>query len=206
MQSCVIDGQVKDFNLSGADSLESMLNSLKGDLVKNGRFIASLRVNGRKVTDIDEESSQHLERIGSIEITTESPLNVARNIIAEGAEYIEGLQDYLVQTAEHYSLDSERAGRYFSEAVQGLQWFVQMIGFIEQTLKLDFNQLSLNGKPVVEYVRELNSIFLDIVNTKDGFDPVLLADILEYDLVPHMEEWKGIFALFAGKSALGIVK
>jgi hypothetical protein len=201
MQSCVIDGQIKDFNLSGADSLESMLTSLKGDLVKNGRFIASLRVNGKKVADIDEESSQRLERIGSIEITTESPLNVARNIIAEGEEFIEGLQDYLVQTAGQYSLDSERAGRYFSEAVQGLQWFVQMIGFIEQTLHLDYNQLSFDGKPVTEFVRGLNSILLEIVNTQEELDPVLLADILEYDLVPHLEEWKGIFNLFAAESA-----
>ena len=147
MQSCVIDGQVRDFNLSGADSLASMLSSLNGDLATSGRFIASLRLNGREVADIDQESSQHLERIGSIEITTESPLNVAGNIIAEGEKFIDGLQDYLVRTAGHYSSDNECAGRYFEEAVQGLQWFVQMIGFIEQTLQLDFNQLSLNGKP-----------------------------------------------------------
>jgi hypothetical protein len=29
---------------------------------------------------------------------------------------------------------------------------------------------------------------------------VLLADLLEYDLVPHLEEWKGIFILFQGES------
>jgi hypothetical protein len=196
MQSCVIDGQVRDFNLSGADSLASMLNSLNGDLVKNGRFIASLRVNGREVADIDEESGQRLERIGSIEITTESPLSVARNIIAEGKEFIEGLKDCLLQAAEHYSSDSESAGRYFDEAVQGLQWFVQMIDFIEQTLQLDFNRLSLNGKPVAVYMLSLNSIFQEIVNAQEGSDPVLLADILEYDLVPHLEEWKEIYTLF----------
>jgi hypothetical protein len=199
MQSCVIDGQVRDFNLSGADSLASMLNSLNDDLGKNGRFIASLRVNGREIADINEESSRRLERIGSIEIKTESPLSIARNIIAEGERFIEGLQDYLVQTAGYFSSDNECAGRYFEEAVQGLQWFVQMIDFIEQTLQLDFNQLSLNSKPISEYVRSLNSIFQDIVNSQEQYDPVLLADLLEYDLVPHMEEWKGIFTLFAGE-------
>ncbi len=200
MQSCVIDGQIRDFNLSGADSLASMLNSLNGDLATSGRFIASLRLNGREVADIDQESSQHLERIGSIEITTESPCDVAGNIIAEGEKFIDGLQDYLVRTAGHYSSGNECAGRYFEEGVQGLQWFVQMIGFIEQTLQLDFNQLSLNGKPLAEYVRSLNSIFQEIVNSQENFDPVLLADLLEYDLVPHLEEWKGIFILFQGES------
>ena len=201
MQSCVIDGKISDFNLSGADSLASMLNSLNGDLVKNGRFIASLRVNGREVADIDQESNQRLERIGPIEITTESPYRVASNIIAEGVEFIEGLQDYLVRTAGHYSSGDECAGRYFNESVQGLQWFVQMIGFIEQTLQLDYDQLLLDGRPVAEYVRSLNSIFLEIVNSQENFDPVLLADILEYDLAPHLEEWKAIFTLFEGELA-----
>ncbi len=76
-----------------------------------------------------------------------------------------------------------------------------MIGFIEQTLILDFNQLSLDGKPVAEYVLTLNSIFQEIVSSQENFDPVLLADILKYDLVPHLEEWKGIFTLFGRESA-----
>lgn len=201
MQSCVIDGQVRNFNLSGADSLASMLSSLNGDLEKNGRFISSLRVNGREIADIGRESNQQLERIGSIEITTDSPYSVASNIIAEGRGFIEGLQDYLVRTAGHFSSGSECAGRYFDEAVQGLQWFAQMIGFIEQTLQLDFDRLSLNGKPVMDSVQRLNFIFGEIVNYQENFDPVLLADLLEYDLAPHLEEWKGIFMLFEEKLA-----
>ena len=74
-----------------------------------------------------------------------------------------------------------------------------MIGFIEETLQLDFDQLSINGKQVVESVLSLNSIFQEIVNSQENFDPVLLADLLEYDLVPHLEEWKGIFTLFEGE-------
>jgi len=199
MQSCVIDGLVRDFNLSGGDNLASMLGSLNEDLAKNGRFIASLRVNGREVADIDGESGQSLERLGSIEIITESPFTIAANIIAEAGQFIDGLQDYLVRTASYYTSDCERAGRDFDEAVQGLQWFVQMIGFIEQTLRLDFERLSLNDKPVAEYVQRLNIIFQEIVNSQENFDPVLLADILEYDLAPHLEEWKGVFTLFAAE-------
>jgi hypothetical protein len=201
MQSCVIDGQTRDFNLSGADCLASMLNSLNGVLAQSGRFIASLRVNGREVADIDNESNRRLDGIHSIEITTESPICLARNIIAEGRKYIEGVQDYLIQTAGHCTRGSECADRYLVEAVQGMQWFVQMVGFIEQTLRLDFSRLSLNGKPVTDYVAGLNTIFQDIVNAQEKSDPVLLADVLEYDLAPHLEEWKGIFTLFEGESA-----
>jgi hypothetical protein len=200
MLSCVIDGQAKAFALSGSDSLASILNGLHGDLAKSGRFIASLLLNGEEVAGIEEETGRCLEEIDSIEITTESPVCLVNNILAESRNFIEGLQDYLTQVAGHFTSGSDCADASFAEGIQGLQWFVQMTDFIECTLRLDFHDLSLNGRPVSEYVKSLNCILREIVNAQEGSDPVLLADILVYDLVPHLEEWKEIYNLFEGHS------
>jgi len=199
MLSCVIDGQAKAFALSGSDSLATILNGLHGDLAKSGRFIASLLVNGEEVAGIEEETSRRLEGIDSIEITTESPVCLVNNILAESRNFIEGLQNHLTQVAGHFTSGSECADDSFAEGIQGLQWFVQMTDFIECTLGLDFQELSLNNRPVAEYVKSLNSILQEIVNAQEGSDPVLLADILVYDLVPHLEEWKEIYNLFEGQ-------
>jgi hypothetical protein len=204
MLSCVIDGQVKSFNLNGTDSLATMLESLNSDLAKGGRFIASLLVNGKEVVDSISEKSMRLGVIDSIEITTETPVRLVGKILDEGQNYIDGLRDCLLKVAGNFTSGSESADNSFAEAVQGLQWFVQMTDFIECTLNLDFQRLTRNGRPVAEYVKSLNGILQEIVNAQEGFDPVLLADILEYDLVPHLEEWKDIYTLFerelAGKN------
>jgi hypothetical protein len=196
MLSCVIDGQVKSFNLNGADSLATMLESLNSDLAKGGRFIASLLVNGKEVVDSVSEKSMRLDVIDSIEITTETPVRLVGKILDEGQNYIDGLRDCLMKVAGNFTSGSECADNSFAEAVQGLQWFVQMTDFIECTLNLDFQKLTRNGRPVGEYVKSLNGILQEIVNAQEGSDPVLLADILEYDLVPHLEEWKDIYTLF----------
>jgi hypothetical protein len=196
MLSCVIDGQVKSFNLNGADSLATLLEGVNSDLAKGGRFIASLLVNGEEVVDSISGKSRRLDGIDSIEITTETPVRLVGKILDEGQNYIDGLRDCLMKVAGHFTAGSECADDSFAEAVQGLQWFVQMTDFIECTLNLDFQKLSRNGRPVAEYVNSLNGILQEIVNAQEGFDPVLLADILEYDLVPHLEEWKEIYTLF----------
>jgi hypothetical protein len=196
MLSCVIDGQVKSFNLNGTDSLATMLEGLNSDLAKGGRFIASLLVNGEEVVDSIAEKSRRLDGIDSIEITTETPVRLVGKILDEGQNYIEGLRDCLMKVAGHFTSGSECADDSFAEAVQGLQWFVQMTDFIECTLNLDFQKLLRNGRPVAEYVNSLNGILQEIVNAQEGSDPVLLADIIEYDLVPHLEEWKEIYTLF----------
>ncbi len=202
MQSCVIDGLARDFNGGGAESLAGVLGCLNTDLAKDGRFIKSLRVNGREVADIDRESARRLDGVHSLEITTESRLDLARNIIAEGEQFIGSLQDYLIQTAGHSSRGSACAGDSLVEAVQGLDWFVRMIGFIEETLHLDFHRLARNGKSVAECVKQLNAILQEIINAQEKSDAVLLADILEYDLAPHLEEWKGVFTLFEREAAV----
>jgi len=196
MLSCVIDGQVKSFNLNGADSLSVMLEGLNSDLAKGGRFIASLRVNGEEVAGNAEEASRRLDGIDSIEITTESPVCLVGKLLDEGEHYIDGLRAYMLQVAGDYSAGSERADGSFTEAVQGLQWFVQMTDFIECTLNLDFQKLLLNGRPVAEYVKSLNGILQEIVTAQEEGDPIMLADLLEYDLAPHLEQWKEIYTLF----------
>jgi len=196
MLSCVIDGQVKSFNLNGADSLSAMLEGLNSDLAKGGRFIASLRVNGEEVAGNSEEASRRLDGIDSVEITTESPLCLVGKILDEGQNYIDGLRAYLMQVAGDFSAGRDGADGSFTEAVQGLQWFVQMTDFIECTLNLDFQKLLLNGSPVAEYVKSLNGILQEIVTAQEEGDPIMLADLLEYDLAPHLEQWKEIYSLF----------
>ncbi|MGA2151909.1 MAG: hypothetical protein ABSG48_07110 [Geobacteraceae bacterium] len=200
MLSYVIDGQAKTFELNGGDSLATILNGLHGDLANSGRFIASLLVNGEEIAGIEKETSRRLKEIDSIEITTESPDCLVVKLLAESRNFIEGLQNYLTQVAGHYTSGSDCADGSFAHGIQGLQWFVQMTDFIKCTLQLDFQELSLNGIPVAKYVKSLNCILREIVNAQEESDPVLLADILVYDLVPHLEEWKEIYNLFEGQS------
>ncbi len=202
MESCLIDGQVRDVRLESLDSLGGVLDSVSGEIARSGRFISSLRVNGREVADIGREEGRGLEGIRSIEITTDSSVCLATRIIGEAEEYINGLQNCLLQTAGCYTSGSDRADQFFRESVQGLEWLVQMIGFIEKTFNLDFGRLSHNGATVAHLVHSLNGIFQQIVESQEKCDPVLLADVLEYDLVPHLEEWKRVFVLFKEESAL----
>lgn len=201
MLSCVIDGQVKNFNLNGSDSLATMLEGLNSDLAKGGRFISSLLVNGEEVAGNIDEERRRLDGIDSIEIKTESPVCLVGKILDEGQNYIDGLRDCLMKVAGDYSAGREGADSTFSEAVQGLQWFVQMTDFIECTLNLDFLKLTFNDRKIADYVNNLNGILIEIINAQEADDPVLLADILEYDLVPHLEQWKEIYTLFESELA-----
>jgi len=199
MLNYMIDGQVKSFSPCGNADLGSLLGGVNRDLAIRGRYISSLLVNGEEIAGSEEKTDRRLEGIYSIQIITESPPCLAGKILAEGQNYIGELQDYLTKVAGYYTSGNACADASFAESVQGIQWFVQMIDFIESSLKLDFQKLSLNGTSVAACVAILNRILEEIVKAQEGCDPVQLADILEYDLVPHLGEWKSIFTLFEGE-------
>jgi len=199
MLSCVIDGQLRNLHLNGCESLAAILDDVNLDLAKGGKFIASLRVNGEEVEGNVKTADRCLDGVVSIEIMTDTPICLVGKILDEGQNYIDGLMEFLKGVAGNYSAGSDCADDSFDEAVQGLQWFVQMTDFIESTLKLDFNRLTFNGRTITEYVHNLNGILLEMAGAQEAGDPVLLADVLEYDLVPHLEEWGEIYILFKEK-------
>jgi hypothetical protein len=203
MFDCFVDGKAKTFQLLGSESLATIIDNVNKDLASGGKFIASLRVNGEELENDLSGMNRNLEGIHSIEILSDTPHCLAGRILDEGGNYIDGLMDFLGRVAGSYNSGSENAASYFAEAVQGLQWFVQMTDFIECTLAIDFNVLKYNGKTVSEHVNGLNTILLELADAQQAGDPVIIADILEYDLVPNLAEWKNIFTLFAGEMKRG---
>jgi hypothetical protein len=196
MLNCLIDGQVKSIDLNNSECLTTVLESINNDLAKGGRFIASLMVNGEEVEGDIKATDRRLDGIDSIEITTESPICLAGKILDGGENYLDGLMTFLMGVAGKYGAGAEHAENSFSEALQGLQWFVQMTDFIECTLRLDFGRITHNGRTITEYVNNLNTILLEMAKAQESNDQVILADLLEYDLVPHLGEWKNIYKLF----------
>lgn len=196
MFSFTIDGQAESIQMDNTGTLAGLLEGINSTLAKDGRFIASLKVDGKEMEGCSPGVDRSLDSIESIEITSESPVRLAARIIGEAQNYIDGLIDFLKGVAGHYSAGSDCAGAAFVEAVQGLQWFVQMTDFIETNLRLDFTSISVNGRSISESVNALNGVLQDLAVAQEASDPVMLADILEYDLVPCLAEWKNIYTVF----------
>jgi hypothetical protein len=199
MLSCIIDGQPAAIQYEAMSTLAGLLDDLNITLAKERKFIASLHVDGKDMGGTATCVDRRLDGIGTIAITTESSFSLAGRILDEAQNYIDGLMDFLRQVAGHYGAGSNCAEGAFEEAVQGLQWFVQMTDFCETTLGLDFTILSCNGGSVSQSVETLNGILSDLADAQEANDPVMLADIMEYDLVPHLAEWKEIYLLIQEK-------
>jgi len=196
MLNCVVDGRARNIEVGGACNLGNLISSINREMAEAGKVVSTLRINGEEFFG-DENELVLRGDMGPtrIEITTDTPSNLAMQTLASGQEYIEDMRDFLLKTVDMFRTGQEqKAKEYFLESVEGLQWLVKMVGYISQILRIDFKSMLYDGASLSKSVDELNQIFLDIISAQEHADSVLIADLLEYELAPQMERWKRIFS------------
>lgn len=194
--NCTVDGMVR--NIQGV-SAGGVIGILNREFAESGKVMSSLLVNGEEFFGEEEELGYGVE-VSSLEITTDTPVNLALKALVSGQEYMDDLRDFLLKTVDLFRGGDEVRGKeYFLESVQGLQWLVKMVSHIGQILCLDFDRITHDGCTLGRIVEHLKQICSDILDAQEKGDHVLLADLIEYELVPQMESWKEIFAMLKGR-------
>lgn len=198
--NCMVDGMVRNVQ-GGAGGVGNVISILNREFAESGKVVSSLRVNGEEFFG-DEEELGYGADVSSLEITTDTPANLAVKALVSGQEYIEDLRDFLLKTVDLFRTGDETRGKeYFVESVQGLQWLVRMVGYIGQILRLDFDRITHESCTLGQIVQHLNQICADILGAQEKGDHVLLADLLEYELAPQIAQWREIFAMLKARVA-----
>lgn len=102
----------------------------------------------------------------------------------EMLELRESLSDYLSRMGEPISeiVTNYRMGKQDEAGVKMIQ-LIEGLSWISQALHLTERHHSI----LVEEIRELLEDLMKAIENKDG---VLTADLLEYELMPKLDDWK----------------
>jgi hypothetical protein len=205
MLSCMVDGQAHEITVCESVVLADIIGTLNSELAKDGRFIASLMVDGEKVEAGSEGSTDRaLAQVSRLDVTTESSENPAREVLAEGCGYLGELHLFLLQTTKLYRSGDETKGReHFMELINGLEWFVKITSTVERLLNIDFSGTICAGRTLTESVDSFNRILLEIIVAQEQRDVVRLTDLLEYELAPQLELWLEIFTMLRNRDVKG---
>ena len=90
----------------------------------------------------------------------------------------------------------QEANKHYLQCVEGLTWFQEVVDNISKLLNQEFEKLDIGSKSFGELQNQILSITKEISDSQTKKDWVMLADILEYELNPYLEEWQSILPLF----------
>jgi hypothetical protein len=190
----------KRLELEGAQStnLEEILMKVISEHVQPGKIITGVKLNGTGYSEKNphDAASVALKDIKILEIDTMSAEEMAKHFFTNGEKYL----DLLIKGAEKISelfrvADETEANEHYVEYLENLRLFLQMIAQCTEVLHVDLSAIPFQKASVKEEVQKLSGVMDQMLKVQEDEDWVMLADLLEYELIPLLKGWNEILAL-----------
>lgn len=94
-----------------------------------------------------------------------------------------------LNTQYNHGNDSE-ANASFAEVVELMDLYIQLITRIYRTLRSELKNIHFKDDSILGLEIHLLSIMRAILQAKEKKDTVMLCDLLEYELVDNLTQWK----------------
>lgn len=194
--------QVKDRTVSWyVEELETMHGKLEGNgssdiagVLKSGNFFTELRAVFRLLLHSDEMRKLIIQSIDSPDIIISS----LEQIRAEVADQLKKIEE----TAVAFQTGKD------DEGSRGLQVFIDFMYRYTRTcyqvgpvFNIDLSSIEVNGKSLEDKNTELQDFLNETLSILENNDIISLSDILEYEILPALEDVEQYIDLVLAKVA-----
>ena len=187
----VNDQEIKD-PLDPSISIEDLKKVIMRDFAMEGDVITCIQLDN-EIYNFPEYISGNKE-IGeyqTINFIVKSSLNLAFDAIDSCHVFIDLVIQKINLLMEDYNKnDLNQLNAHFIEVVENMDLFVQLIDNINKTLYLYFGEKYNKDKIIRNLESALLSIVKSLIPVKEKNDIIMLCDLLQYELVDNLEEWK----------------
>ena len=193
-----LDRKSIEFEGPQGSNLEEILMRVMSEHVQPGNVITAVKLNGTGYSEKNPHGAADvpLKDIKTLEIDTMSAEEMARHFFNNGGKHL----DLLIRGAEKISelfriADETEANEHYVEYLENLRLFVQMIAQGKEALHLNLSAIPFQKATVEDEVQKLSNVMDQMLKVQENEDWVMLADLLEYELIPLLKGWDQVFAL-----------
>lgn len=175
------------------DTLDELMSSLLDNHLEHSEVITSIAVDGKSLT-LEEENNlmpKKVSDLSSINFTVKNSLELSYEALDSCSNYIEVVIEKIGLLNELFAKnETQAANALFSEVVEILDLFIQLMSKIHNTLKKNLGKKFIKTKTIQDLEIHLLSIVKALVPAKEKNDIIMLCDLLEYELVDNLTQWK----------------
>lgn len=189
MPDVYIDGKRLDFNDTESNStISDLIGELEKSLIGLRRFISEIWVDGIKVDNWKSSQAIHkpIAEYKDLNMITVSVEAIALEGLDLVQEYIKLIKDNIGTCVKNIRLGFGDAENEFTEIFEGMIEVVKTMdaltrGGDKYRMALFKENPSIYYKPLLKHLETIRA-------AKESGDGVLTADILEYELLPFLNE------------------
>ncbi len=194
-----IDGSTSEIPKANFNTFKNFFDTLSDGIKDEKRVISTISINNELMTD-----GKHLElldnsiaTINSINIVTVERVKLIEDNIEGVDDHIDKLSGNIEACADKFRQGNEiEANNYFAAVVEGIRWFNYSIDLMISFLQIDPEKIIFEEKQLKIYIENITPVVDSLGDSQEKQDWIMLADQLEYELLPQIRNWKKIVATF----------
>jgi hypothetical protein len=180
-------------------SLDEILKHVEHSYLAPNDVIRQIQVDGLPLL-LDESGAvpsdliQGIEKRETVQITTGTLQEIACDSVREAISYLDRIETAIPSLASSFQVfPGPEAFADLKELYTGFYWLNVLLARLRESYR------SLLGAPLPEDYQRLVSVLQQLVDSQEKGDFVLIADLLEYEVLPIIPVWKGVFVDIARK-------
>jgi hypothetical protein len=194
-----INGKAHDLGLQPGTSFPEVMSAVSRLNVVPGSGITRVKLNGEDITgrDWSHLSAMDIATIEQLEVSTGDIAVLAGDLLDSLEDFTGRLIGELGRTVECFRVgDEAKAIQQYARILDGIHILQHTTEMTERNLGIDSATLVYNGRPTNEYATRLRPVIDDMLSAQQKGDLVLLADLIEYELIPQFEDHQQVLRLW----------
>ena len=187
----LVNGIEKNLACNGK-TLGDLLDHILEQEPDLGNCFGHIRLNEKEVlADSPETRQTAISLIETLETEVFSLNEILEKNIANAQEYLKKLIPGIQKASELFRSGSEQeANKFFINIIDGMEWFSQVVDSIAKATESESTYIIFVGKDFQDRQNELVELTRQMVDANQNQDWVLLADLLEYEILPYYTDWE----------------
>lgn len=185
----LINGKEETLAYIGETLGDFLIHVEQGGLAQ-GNVVRSVKLNGQESSPDSSMTRQTpLAEIETLEVEVSTLSGIIDKNIENADAYLIRLIPGIEKAVELFRTGNEQeANQFFINIVDGMDWFSQVLDMILAAKEISPDTL-VDGKSVQDRRASLVDFTRQMIDANKNKDWVLLADLLEYEILPYYKEW-----------------
>jgi molybdopterin converting factor small subunit len=157
-----------------------------------GSYIRRIWLDDKETAADDRDALQkNPSDIGVLEVELANLKDLVATNLANALDYLKKLIPGFEKAADFFRTGNEQeANKYYLQVLDGVEWFSQVVNIIMRPGESELPDA--DAENLQKRQEKLTGLMNQMLEANQNQDWVLLADILEYEMVPFYNDWEEI--------------
>ena len=193
MALITVNQEEVNVNSKTDQTVNELIDNLLDGVLKDSEVITAIEINGKHLNEAEENEClpTPVSELSEINFTVKSSIELAFEALDSCNSYIDVVISKIQELNKLYAAgEMQSANSMFAEVIEIMDLFVQLMSKIHSTLRTNLGEKFIKTETLQNLEIHLLSILKGLVPAKEKNDIVMLCDLLEYELIDNLTQWK----------------